>query len=348
MDVLTRDADFINCPHCNHQMRRGMIRCRECNGNIGEDFVLSADVAAGVTTVRRCQRCDAPLDPDADDCRNCASQMLDQFLQAPAPVEAEAPRRFKGPPAGITESRLRPPPRLPPEVPKRSGKQRRKGAERQQPTGDDEAGTDALYESDTDAGSPRSGRTVSDFDRVPSAAAEPEQSAAGDACQSLLLALHTTDIAALCSVVMALGKLGDRSAMGPIERLMANPEIRVRRVAAQALILLGHPKGESLLEIAERRVAAAPAAQAHSVTAKKKSRPPTDWAGLLKPAGALLTVAILGGGIWWWQGRPAGSSKSKDFSKWKAAASKNAAKGAKPAAPSGPSAPTKFDSNPTD
>lgn len=308
MDVLTRDSEFINCPHCDHQIRRGMIRCRECNGVVSEDFVLSDNVAANVSAVRRCNRCNAPLDPGVDDCPSCASMMLDQLLQAPPPpVEAEAPRRFGAPAAGLAESRLRPPPSLPPAEPKRSAKKRGRAAERQRADGDEEAGTDALYESETNSRVNSSSRTVSDFERItPAAAAEPPEPAASEACQSLIAALATPDPNALYSVVTALGQLGDRSALGPIERLMGNPEIRVRRAAAEALILLGHPKGDNLLEIAERRVAANPPPPTRSggYSKARKNRNPTDWGAVLKPGLALLTVAMLGGGIWWWQSRP--------------------------------------------
>ena len=50
MDLLTRDSEVIPCPHCGHELRKGMIRCRECNGVVTEDFVL-ADNGAGIVRI---------------------------------------------------------------------------------------------------------------------------------------------------------------------------------------------------------------------------------------------------------------------------------------------------------
>lgn len=320
MDVLTRDSEFINCPHCNHQVRRGMIRCRECNGVISEDFVLSDNVAASVTAVRRCHRCNTPLDPGVTDCPGCASQMLDQLLQAPLPpVESAAPRRFAGPPATVAESKLRPPPSLQRHAARRGGgKPRRPAADRPRPDEeDDEAGTDALYESDTSTRASRGSRTVPDVSRAAAQPPEPAEAAASEACQSLLRALNTTDPGALSSVVTALGQLGDRSAMAPLERLMGNPEIRVRRAVAEALIQLGHPKGNSLVEIAERRVAATPPPPTRSGGYGKPrgAGGGMDWNTLVKPGLALLVAGVIGGGVWWWQSQPVRSSKKSTAAK---------------------------------
>lgn len=311
MDVLTRDSEFINCPHCQHQMRRGMIRCRECNGVVTEDFVLSTDVAAGVVALQRCSRCHVPLEPGVEDCPSCASQMLDQLLQAPAARAAdasEAPPRYAGP-AHATESRLRPPPALPPEAPRRRPAKRRNEPQRPRPDDEAEAGTDALYESETDSRSNRGRRTAPEIDRPPAIAEESAEAAASEACRSLLAALATPDPAALSSVVTALGQLGDRSAIPPLERLMGHSEIAVRRAAAEALMTLGHPKGSALREIAERRVQSTPVPPTRSAGSARRRSAPTDWGAMLKPGLALLGAVLLGGGIWWWQARPASSGR---------------------------------------
>jgi hypothetical protein len=44
MDGLANGAETMPCPHCGKEMRRGMIRCRECGKAISEgdgDFVLT-------------------------------------------------------------------------------------------------------------------------------------------------------------------------------------------------------------------------------------------------------------------------------------------------------------------
>jgi hypothetical protein len=225
---------------------------------------------------------------------------------------------------------VRSPSREAPPRGKDKGKKRRGAAARgSAPEPDDEAGTDALYESETDVRSNRSSTTTPELDRpsAASAASEPDESsvpeeAASAACKSLLAALATPDADALCQVVTALGKLGDKSAQGPLERLLINPEIRVRRATAEALIALGHPKGKTLLDIAERKVAALPASagSSYSKPKAKRSGTPIDWDAMKKPALALVCVAVLGGGIWWWQTKPSGPRVAKKVSSAKAAA----------------------------
>jgi hypothetical protein len=121
------------------------------------------------------------------------------------------------------------------------------------------------------------------------------------ACTALLASLSTADAVLRCEIAAALGKLGDKAALGPLDRFMADPDIRVRRAVAAALVQLGHPKGETLLDVAERKPAAA-------VLAKPPPKPKKSGGGsmnidpgmLLKIGGGIVAVAVVAGGIWMW------------------------------------------------
>ncbi|MFN0053305.1 MAG: hypothetical protein ACKV0T_14070 [Planctomycetales bacterium] len=64
---------------------------------------------------------------------------------------------------------------------------------------------------------------------------------------------------------------------------MANPALRVRRAVAEAFVQIGHPKGNSRRDIAERRVAApSSAARAADYAKAKANRGSTDWVGRLQ------------------------------------------------------------------
>ena len=345
-----------------------MLRCRECNGFVNEDFVLAETVVAVEAPAHQCAKCGAALESASADCPACASAMLDQLLSATPEGAGDVPSRRMPPPPPPGVSRLRdytpaaPIQREEAEEPSSRGRapekdspsrggrkaKRRSGAAKTSPD-DDEAGTDALYESETDVRSSRSSTTEPEIDR-PTAEADADESsaipeeAASAACKSLLAALATPDAEALSQVVTALGKLGDRSAIGPLERLMVNPEIRVRRAAAEALIALGHPKGKALLDIAERKVAALPASAgpAYSKPKAKRSSAPIDWGAMLKPGLAVVGVAILGSGIWWWQSKPSAPKVAKKVSSAKAAAQERLKKAQQPP-PSTPSGPSAFD-----
>src|SRR5436190_20443077 len=97
---------------------------------------------------------------------------------------------------------------------------------------------------------------------APSAAKEEPSSDASvettAACSALLASLATADTNLRIEIAAALGKLGDKAALAPLERHLVDKEVRVRRAVAAALVQLGHPKGESLLEIAERKPVAPP------------------------------------------------------------------------------------------
>ncbi|MFN0052013.1 MAG: HEAT repeat domain-containing protein [Planctomycetales bacterium] len=313
MNGSTSDSELIACPNCGVDVRRGMIRCRDCGGVIGEDFELADEVAAAVVQVPQCERCGKPLDPDIDDCPACASAMLDELLNSGGRTARETnepaarnrqsgggrSRGREGAPSAATRSPLPPPGKL------RAGRER-PNAISQEP----EPGTDALYESETPATATRNRATVPDFERVlPQSAPEAPAALSSDACLPLIAALGTEDVDALCQVVVALGKMGDPQAMTPLERLMINPEVRVRRAVASALIQLGHPKGSSLLEIAERRVPGAPASP--KVTAgyskARAKNGTTDMKGLTKPLAALAAAILVGGTFWWWQSQPPSS-----------------------------------------
>jgi len=351
-----------------------MLRCRECNGFVNEDFVLAETVVAVEAPAHQCAKCGAALESASADCPACASDMLDQLLSATPEGAGDVSSRRMPPPPPPGVSRLRdytpaapiqrqePVQREEPEAspsnerapaknsPDRGGrKAKRRGGAAKSSSADDEAGTDALYESETDVRSSRSSTTEPEIDR-PAAGVEADESAAipeeaaSAACKSLLAALATPDAEALSQVVTALGKLGDRSAIGPLERLMVNPEIRVRRAAAEALIALGHPKGKALLDIAERKVAALPASAgpAYSKPKSKRSSAPIDWGAMLKPGLAVVGVAILGSGLWWWQSKPSAPKVAKKVSSAKAAAQERLKK-AQQSPPSTPSGPSAFD-----
>jgi len=123
------------------------------------------------------------------------------------------------------------------------------------------------------------------------------------ACTALLASLNKADALLRCEIAVALGQLGDRDAMAPLERHLGDQDIRVRRAVAAALVQLGHPKGESLLAIAERTPAASMLMMARPVP---RSRPrmsggaTIDGGTLAKFGGAVLAAALAGGGIWYW------------------------------------------------
>lgn len=312
MDRLTRDADMIPCPHCGLPVRRGMIRCRECNGILNEDFELADNVAITESTVRRCVHCGDPIPDDLEDCPQCASDLLDRLLISRPETESRPARsspsgsRSTEVPARRSGDSVTP---IPKNRERRQPDKERRAARRPaaQAVDSDQDGTEALYEQKPEPAPARSRRAAAEAEPE---STEPAEGAASEACQSLLAALTTTDPAALSQVVAALGQLGDRQASGALERLMGHPEIQVRRATAEALILLGHPKGNALREIAERRVAAPPPAAKGAAKSKSRAaRAPIDWGSLLKPGLALVAAAAIGGGIWWWQSRPATSSK---------------------------------------
>jgi hypothetical protein len=178
--------------------------------------------------------------------------------------------------------------------------------------------------------------TTRDEETEPGSAKTVETSAA---CTALLASLATADAQLRCGIATALGKLGDMMAMIPLERHLSDQDIRVRRAVAAALVQLGHPKGKALLDIAERKPAAAVLTE-HRATATATPKPRRSSggssidAGTLKVLGAaVVAIAVVGGGIWYWMNStPApGAKRAKSAAAKKAAAKKAAAKAPKAA-----------------
>jgi hypothetical protein len=134
------------------------------------------------------------------------------------------------------------------------------------------------------------------------------------ACTALLASLATADVVLRCEIASALGKLGDKAALAPLERFMGDQDLRVRRAVASALAQLGHPKGESLLGIAERTPATfvLKAAQPYAPS-RPRSRAGNglDAATLKKLCGAVLGLAVAAGGVFFaLNGGPSAPSKA--------------------------------------
>jgi len=174
------------------------------------------------------------------------------------------------------------------------------------------------------------------------AIASASRTSSSPACAALLASLAAADANLRCEIATALGKLGDKAALGPLERHMGDKDIRVRRAVATALVQLGHPKGETLLGIAERMPASSVLMLANPPAKIKKSSGggggSIDQPTLIKVGGGLLAAAVIGGGIWMWMNSsPAPRGKGK---KAKSAATKTA-----PAGKSKPKATPAADAN---
>src|SRR5260221_14677272 len=97
MDGLANGADTMLCANCGHEIRRGMLRCRECGHSTVEtadEFVLSGHELVP-SQDPKCPLCGAFLEPGTTDCAACTSALLDQLLNGPdagAPVpESNSP-----------------------------------------------------------------------------------------------------------------------------------------------------------------------------------------------------------------------------------------------------------------
>jgi hypothetical protein len=353
-----RNADTLPyCPNCGQQMRPGMIRCRDCGTSVietQEDFALSGHELLDAPAAT-CPLCGAELDPDSTDCAACTSALLDQLLKGPdSEIPASGPRSgVSWPSSAAAELRVRrvaparsasagrslgarsesdarparPTAPTPTPRPRRTDKrsvpqfaaQTRRPAVRES-----HSASPAAPAVEVASESIAQRETVEDFSTT-----TVETSAA---CTALLASLAKADAILRCEIAIALGKLGDREAMGPLERHLGDQDIRVRRAVAGALVQLGHPKGESLLTIAERTPAASMLMMAKPIP-RSKPRISTgesiDGGTLAKFGGAILAVALVGGGIWYWMNLPS-SAKSKRSAK--AAKSAAAKKVAAPAA----------------
>src|SRR5262245_46183611 len=98
MDGLPGGTDTVTCPHCGEEMRRGMVRCRQCGKSPAEsavdtavDFELTGHELEQ-TKEPRCALCGELLEPGSNDCPSCTSALLDQLLKGPENAAAPAPR----------------------------------------------------------------------------------------------------------------------------------------------------------------------------------------------------------------------------------------------------------------
>jgi hypothetical protein len=327
-----------------------MVRCRECGKPVVEipvegDFDLTGHELLP-SQDPKCPLCGAFLENGAVDCAACTSALLDQLLRGPetsAPVSgphsasprpevASAGLRIRrmvppddGPP-GV--SRLREPPRLSEQAPAAEFMdpiEAEAAAERSRPaapkSGPPKSGM-SRKNKPAPSGMPPLAERETTADNLDSATTVVETSSA---CTALLASLTGADAILRIEIAMALGKLGDQQAMGPLERHLSDPDVRVRRAVATALVQLGHPKGETLLDIAERK----PANEVLSAAKSSRSKPRGGTgasidAGTLKlVAGAILVIAMVAGGAWYMfsgPSRPASSKKSKSATTKKAKA----------------------------
>ena len=341
MDGLANGVEMISCPHCGQDVRRGMVRCREC-GKPVVDISVEGDFAlTGHELVPsqdpKCPLCGAVLEHGATDCASCTSALLDQLLRGPetsAPVSgphsASSPLTVAS--AGLRIRRTVPPDDGPPGVsrlrePLRLSEQASAAAE-MDPI-EEAAAAERSKPAAPKSARSRSGMSRKDKPAPPNAPPLAERETTADnldsattvvetssACTALLASLGSADAILRIEIATALGKLGDRQAMGPLERHLSDPDVRVRRAVAAALVQLGHPKGESLLDIAERK----PANEVLSAAKSSRSKPRTaaggsiDAATLKLVAGAVLAIAFVAGGAWYMfsgPSRPAGAKKPK-------------------------------------
>lgn len=151
------------------------------------------------------------------------------------------------------------------------------------------------------------------------------------ACTALLASLATADENLRIEIATALGKLGDKAALGPLERHLVDKDVRVRRAVAAALVQLGHPKGRTLLDIAERKPAAPPPPSATPAYAPK-SKPKSTGGGmsidgdmLKKLVLGVVAIGIVGGGVWYFFLSGSGGSRPARKPKKKTTAAKKTA-----------------------
>ena len=357
MNGYANDADTIACPHCGHEMRRGMVRCRECGKPIAEaepsadgDFELSGhDLIASSDPT--CPLCGATLEPGATDCASCTSDLLDQLLKGPGAGGAPVPDSHSGSPwpsSAASELRVRravpaassaPPaepsgpearpeehqlrPRILPKAsPKAPAAARPAKPQRKAPAASGEKLRADRVSSPARARMPADPESAEANEEDLTNATTPVETTA--ACTALLASLAKAEVILRCEIATALGKLGDKAALGPLERHLGDQDVRVRRAVAGALVQLGHPKGETLLDIAERKpahavIASGSAASMSKPKPRRSSGGGSIDSGTLKlVGGAILGIGIVGGGIWYWMSAPASSPRSKK----KSAASK--------------------------
>jgi len=316
MDGLANALEVMACPHCGVEIRRGMIRCRDCGQSVvetEEEFELN-----GAQLIEsqepKCALCGATLEPGSEDCAACTSALLDQLLKGP---ERSAPV------SGAQSARSLP------DSPMARLRVKRAGATRSNPVGRQSQPKPAVAAPRTPQAEPAKTRSkaspaypqpatrkkdppqyAAHAAAAPPAFAPPEEEAESTttvetsaACTALLASLARADATLRCEIATALGKLGDKEAVMPLERHLGDQDIRVRRAVAGALVLLGHPKGKTLLDIAERTPASSMLMMARPIS---RSKPPMfsggsgiDGGTLKMIAGAILGIAVIGGGAWY-------------------------------------------------
>src|SRR5258708_17617713 len=109
MDGLANGADTMECPHCGKEMRRGMIRCRECGKSVTEassDFELTGHELRP-SQEAKCPLCGAVLVLGATDCAACTSDLLDQLLKGPEPGPAVQGPHSEAPARSTVPAKLR-------------------------------------------------------------------------------------------------------------------------------------------------------------------------------------------------------------------------------------------------
>jgi nucleotide-binding universal stress UspA family protein len=338
MDGLANAPEVMACPHCGVDIRRGMIRCRDCGQSVVETEVEFELTGTELIESQdpRCGLCGATLEPGSDDCAACTSALLDQLLKGPersAPVSRSLP--------GSPMARLR---------------VKRAAAARSNPVGRQSQPKPAVVAPRTPQAKPAKARSkaspaypqpavrkkdppqyAAQAAVAPPAFTPPEEEAesattaveTSAACTALLASLAKADATLRCEIATALGKLGDQEAVLPLERHLGDQDIRVRRAVAGALVLLGHPKGNTLLDIAERTPAASMLMMAKPIPKAKSysGGSSIDSETLKKVGGAIVALGVVAGGIWFWMNTtPSKSKKGK-------AAAKKVVKPAAPAAP---------------
>ncbi len=364
MDGVANDADTTTCTNCGHELRRGMLRCRECGQSTVEtvveentdEFVLSGHQLLP-SQDPKCPLCGAFLEPGTTDCSACTSALLDQLLNGsgsndasganaggsnsakPAAKKLQVRRAAPGGNRDRSEigigplDKLREAPSLPrlPEPTKAKGKAAPAAKAGGKPV------TQFAKPADFEAANQKA---VNQHAANQSSAFEAEEETAKDdgeagastsvetsaACTALLASLATADAHLRCGIATALGKLGDKAALVPLERHLSDQDVRVRRAVAGALVLLGHPKGQTLMDIAERKPAAE-VIQEHRAAGSYSAPKPRRSSGgsmdsgtLAKVGGGILAIAIAAGGIWYYMN----STPSYGPKKGKSAAAKKA------------------------
>ena len=377
MDGVANGADTMPCANCGHEVRRGMLRCRECGQSAvesGDEFELNGHQLRpsrdSTSQDPKCPLCGAFLEPGTTDCAACTSDLLDQLLNGPGSNEVESsasasnsnsPRPANpgaklhvrravhvgsqdrsapgiGPATKLREVPARAPQANPPKAKGKSSPAAKAGnkpvSQFAAPADFEAANQKAVNQHAIDQQSQSGVETAADAEESEAGASNTVETSA--ACTALLASLATADAQLRCGIATALGKLGDKQALVPLERHLSDQDIRVRRAVAAALVQLGHPKGQTLLDIAERKPAAE-VLQDHRAASTPYSSPKPrrssggggsiDSATLTKVGGVILALAVAGGGIWYFMnsGSSGGARKAKSAAAKKAAAKKSKA-----------------------